>query len=446
MIYKFQGQILQNYVLLYHIIGFITSSVVLILVYLIVRKLFSDFDCSSELYPFLIAAVYCVLFNKDEIYPWAVFAFASYSLFYLVSFYTYINKEKKHYLWYSLVAYTLGLFTYESGIALPLIFLSYDVLRKKDYKLSFLFGVPLIFNLLVRLTSWFGIGSKEYTTWGNDVSNLISWDILHNIIDFVSVSVFTIFRQILYAINGFEAIGLIIIGVISLDVVLLYILFKFNIPKQLPQIRNFPLIVISIIIIAAFAAPFIIRGNLLSGGLPTRSFEFIDIGFAMLVVLAIGYFSTMKVRQILIMVLIGASILLCQGLCMNWVVSGNIQNDIYNYIGQHSVEINGYDYVYFNTTSFILGKPNAIDESIFYPIARLYNPQIINQRLIANDSEYDRYYNAKCLDNYALLAMLTMEVNPKYNYQNLIYGNTTVIPAYKSQIFEINYSGVYASI
>ena len=118
-IFKFQAQIFQNYALLHHVIGFITTSIILILIYEITKKIFSDFNYSSEIYPFLTAVIYCVLFNKDEMYPWVVMAFAGYSILYLVSFYTYIHKERSNYLGYSLIAYALGIFTYESGITLP---------------------------------------------------------------------------------------------------------------------------------------------------------------------------------------------------------------------------------------------------------------------------------------------------------------------------------------
>ncbi len=479
VIYKFQVEIFQDYSLVYHIFGFISTSILLIIIYKIAKKLFSDFNYTAELYPFLAALIYCVLFNKDEIYPWALFALGFPFIIYMVSFYTYINKEKDHYLGYSLIAYTIGLFTYEIGIALPVIFLSYDILLKKGYKKSFLFAIPLLLNLLVRKTVWFGYGHNDY---GRDFGDWGFQSLLHNCFDFVSASTFMIFRQILYALQGLQTLGNLIIGIIILNLIILYILFKLIDFNNIPRSGNIYLGFLFVIITAAFAFPFILRGGLLSGALPTRSFVFIDIGIAFSLTFIVGYLSKPTLKKILVLVFIGTCIFLCQGLFMNWVVSGEIQEDVYHFIGEHSNEIKSYDYIYFNNPSFVLKKPNAIDESVFYPIAKIYfqyirnDPQTLEQRKTVQkqkssgsitDNEYDRYFNAKGLDNYALAMMLSLNVD-KFktgDYPNyLIYGKADNVPieitneyiifqspypggqnvtVEKSRVYEINYDKVY---
>ena len=479
IIFIFQTEIFHDYALIYHILGFITTSIILILIYKIAKKLFSDFNYSSEIYPFLAALIYCVLFNKDEMYPWAIFALGFYSIIYMISFYTYINKEKEYYLGYSLIAYTLGLFTYESGIALPVIFFSYDILLKKDYKKSFLFAIPLLFMLLVRKTGWFGYGYtvsiRGFGEWGFQ-------SIVHNVFDFVSASIFMIFRQTFYALQGLQTLGNLIIIITILNLGILYILYKLIDFDKVPRTGNIYFGLLLVIITAAFAFPFILRGGLLSGSLPTRSFEFIDIGIAFLLTFIVGYLSKPHLKKILVLIFIGTCIFLCQGLFMNWVVSGDIQEDVYHFIGEHSNEIKSYDYIYFNNPSFVLNKPNAIDESVFYPIAKIYfqyvrnDPQALEQRIQAQkqkssgsitDNEYDRYFNAKGLDNYVLASMLSLKVEKfkNANYSNyLIYGKANNVPlevtneyiifqnpypggqnvtVEKSLVYEINYENVY---
>lgn len=475
VIYKFQAEIFQDYALVYHIFGFISTSILLILIYKIAKKLFIDFNYTAELYPFLAALIYCVLFNKDEIYPWALFALGFPFIIYMVSFYTYINKEKDHYLGYSLIAYTIGLFTYEIGIALPAIFLSYDILLKKDYKKSFLFAIPLLFNLIVRKTVWFGYGHNEY---GRDFGDWGFQSLMHNGFDFVSASTFMIFRQILYALQGLQTLGSLIIIIIILNIIILYILYNILDFNNAPRSINIYLGLLFLIITAAFAFPFILRGGLLSGSLPTRSFVFIDIGIAFLLTFIVGYLSKPHLKKILVLIFIGTCIFLCQGLCMNWVISGDIQEDVYHFIGEHSNEIKSYDYVYFNTPSFVFNKPNAIDESVFHPVAKIYfqyirnDPQALEQRIQAQkqkssgsitNNEYDRYFNAKGLDNYVLGSMLSEKVE-KFNAENLIYGKANNVPlevtneyiifqspypggqnvrVEKSRVYEINYDKVY---
>jgi hypothetical protein len=479
VIYKFQRELLGDYTLVYHILGLISTTILLILIYKIAKKIFADFNYTADIYPFLGALIFCVLFNKDEIYPFALLAFNFPFIIYMVSFYAYINKERDHYLVYSLIAYTLGLFTYESGIALPAIFLSYDILLKKDYKKSFLFAIPLIFNLLVRKTIWFGYGNftsgQGFGQWGVQ-------SILQNTFDFMSVSIFMVFRQILYALHGLQELNVLIIGIIIVNFAILYVLYKLIDFNKIPRSGNIYLGLLLVIITAVFAFPFILRGGLLSGSLPTRSFEFIDIGIAFLLVFIVAYLSKPQILKILLLIFIGTCIFLCQGLCMNWVISGNIQDDVYQYIGEHSDEIQTYDYVYFNTSSYIINQPNAIDESVFYPIAKIYyqyirhDPQALEQRIKAQqqkssgltvNNEYDRYFNAKGLDNYALASMLSVKTEKfdDKNYTNyLIYGKTTNVPlevtnnyivfqqpfpggqnitVEKSRVYEINYDKVY---
>lgn len=484
LIFKIQVAILHDTALWYHILGFISTSIILVLIYKIAQKLFTDFHYTSDIYPLLSAVIYCILFNKDELYPWAFMALGFYSIIYLIAFYTYINKEKEHYLGYSLIAYTIGIFTYESAMTLPLLFFSYDILLNKDYKKSFLFVIPLAINLIIRKTSWFGFGSTVYVRsfgeWGLQ-------SILKNVIDFITASAFMSLRQIVYAFQGFQSLwGLQIVLLLLIDGLLLYLLYRQfeekGISKKICR-GSLRMAILSIIIVATFALPYIIRGGLLSGSLPTRSFEFIDIGIAfILAMVVLGISMNSRYKKILILAGIGICIILCQGLYANWVVSGEIQNNVYNYIGNHASEIESHDYVYFNTSSFIQNKPNVIDESLFYPIAKIYfvyirhDPQAFEARVESqqqkmagtfSSNEYDRYYNAKGLDNYALLAMLSVKVGSKFNsdnYGNLIYGKNNNVPIQinastitfqqpypggsnmtinRSSVFEIRYEDVF---
>lgn len=476
---KFQAQVFQDVALLYHIAGFISTSVIIILIYLIAKKLVADFGYQSEIFPFLVALLYCVLFNKDEMYPWALVALGVYSILYMVSFYTYIHKEKKYYFGYSLITYTLALFTYESGIVLPVIFFFYDLLLKNDFKRSFVFAIPLTFNLLVRKTDWFGFGhtlsSNGFGQWG--VQSIIS-----NFFDFLSASLFIVIRQVVFALHGLQSMDYLIIALILVNLTFLSALYKIIDSASLPRRGDLSFAFFLLIVTAAFSFPYILRGGLLSGSLPTRSFEFIDIGIAFLLVFTITYIAKPPVAKIIVLLLVGIGIFLCQGLFMNWVVSGNIQDDVYKYIGKNADEISTYDYVYFNTTSYVQKKPNTFDESVFYPIAKLYyqyirhDPRALEQRIIVQQqklsgstlsNEYDRYFNAKCLDHYVLAGMLSLKIDKfdKENFsQYLIYGNTNNVPVSvtnksmiiqqpypdgenitveRSRIFEINYRAVY---
>jgi hypothetical protein len=424
----------------------------------------------------LAALMYCVLFNKDEFYPWALFCFGFSFIVYLISFYTYLYKNRNGYLAISLITYAIGLFTYEIGVALPVIFFFYDFLLKKDFKKSFFYAIPLAFCLIVRKTQWFGyghvFGDHGFGNWG--ITSLIS----HSV-EFLGVSGFMIFRQILYAIKGWETIGILLIVIIVIIVMFLYLLSrKMEIPNT-PRKYNYTLGLFILVVIAAFIFPYILQGGVLSGGVATRSFIFIDIGIALFLTSLVILLSRFSYIKIIILILIGLSMLLCQGLYMNWVVSGTIQEDVYTYIDNHTDQISEYDLIYFNTTSFVRNKPNAIDETVLYPIAEFFfkvagrDSAALEQRRTAQQGkldgsvlirEYDRYYNAKCLDEYALADMLYKKVD-NFNRTKLVYGKMSVnIPlevtsgflVYEtsytddkiktvnmSQVLDINYGTIY---
>ena len=208
----------------------------------------------------------------------------------------------------------------KAGLRCPVIFLAYDILLKKDFKKSFLFAIPLLFNLLVRKTSWFGYGMGGHI-WGNNIEALGFQSILGNISDFLSASLFLLIRQILYALHGLQALGYLIIIITILNLAVLYILYKFIDFNRLPGFGNISLGLLIVIITLTFSSPFILRGGLLSGSLPTRSFEFIDIGIAFLLVFIVTYISRPHLMKILVLIFIGTCIFLCQGLYMNWVIS-----------------------------------------------------------------------------------------------------------------------------
>jgi hypothetical protein len=210
----------------------------------------------------------------------------------------------------------------------------------------------------------------------------------------------------------------------------------------------------------------------LRGGIETRGFIFIDIGLALLIVPALLRLPDRSGLHIGLTVIIAASIIICQGLYVNWVMAGDIQNDINRYIGNNAEEIEQFDYVFFNTTSFAMYRPYKVERDILDPLKDLYHRAIWQREVKQEDRllqgispsscwncTYSPYYNAPGLDLWALSSMMSGNLDPSH-IPLLLYGDYSLHPVgitrdsityedkagggpplrvEKSRIFEINY-------
>ncbi len=90
------GQQIADNVLLFHLLAFITTTIALIIVYYIFKRIFRDFGFDNEFYPFIGAMIFCTLFNKDEIYAFPTISFGFCWIASLLTIHLYLNKEKKY--------------------------------------------------------------------------------------------------------------------------------------------------------------------------------------------------------------------------------------------------------------------------------------------------------------------------------------------------------------
>jgi hypothetical protein len=216
-------------------------------------------------------------------------------------------------------------------------------------------------------------------------------------------------------------------------------------------------------LIITFVGPYTIRGGL---SMATREYYLTDIGLSLLIVCILMLIKNKPMVKILTVCLVGFGIIINQGLFFNWVISGDIQNNINNYIEENNKELSKYDYVYFNTTSYKENKENNC-ETLYKAINNFckkhigFSLGIINER-ISYEIAYDTYFNAKCLDKWALQAMidgnthsdttliygnygtvLVNVTNDNITYKDFDDGNIYTIS--KEKVFEINYTNVEKS-
>jgi len=461
-------QYFSEYVLFYHLLTLVTSTIFLITVYYLFIKIFKDFGETNKFWPTISALIFSVLFNKDEIYPWAILCDGFGYFAPLLTIYFYMYKEKKNYLLISIIMYFLSLMTYEVGVMVPVFLLGFDYLRSRhkttsaDFRKAFYFIIPLVIYLVIRITNWFGFGTVGIDRGVGQYGLVTVIAILQAPIIMSLVFI----RNIEYSLIGYTQMGLGLILLLTvINLILLYLVYQFMISSHIDYFFHKNLVYSAILLIITFMGPYIIRGGL---GTVTREYYLTDIGLSLFIVCILMTIKNHTNVKIIIFCFLGFGIIVNQGLFYNWVISGNIQNNINNYIEENNDKLSKYEYVYFNATSYKEKMPYN-DEYIF-SYQKIKNsvmkfigifPKTIDKRK-QDEFAYYRYFNANCLDKWALQAMIDGNTYSEYT---LIYGSYGTIPVNvtkenitykdlddgriytikKEEVFEINYTGVEKS-
>ncbi len=460
------------------LVGFVLSSLFVVLLYLVIKKIAADYGYLSYL-PFVSCLLYVVLWNKDEGYPWIIVSICNEVgfLFYAASILCFLYRDRRYLLPLSLVFYFLGLLTYETGFALPAVLVVHDLLNRKKIRDSFYYLIPLGLVMLIRTTHWFGFG---YVRYGHDVSSFEPGVLLLHTGLFIFTSILIFSNQIQFSVMGWIQITPLQGAIILVSDLLLILLISWYLRsyrfKEHGSLRYLTILFTGLV---ASSIPIILT----TGGTATRGYVLMDIFIACLIVYFCARLCSARHSRILLLAGIFCSLLICQGLYCNWVTSGEITDKIAGYFSAHSDELNEYPYVYFNSTDFMVNAPNGL-LSAYHPtredlfrfrrdvlgnkfddlIGKLGTEDVMNRI----DSGYVQYYNAKCLDQWAFSGMLN-----KCDLSNitLIYGGNWFgnFPTYiganeiryqryddyhptgpemtipRSQVFEINYSRVFGT-
>ncbi len=458
--------------------GLVLSSLFLVLLYFVIKKIAAEFGYLSFL-PFVSCLLYAVLWNKDEAYPWIIVSICNEVgfIFYAASILCYLYLDRRRYLLpLSLVFYFLGLLTYETGFALPAVFLVYDLLKGQKFRYSFYFLLPLGLVMLIRTTQWFGLG---YVRYGHDVSSFEPGIILLHTGLFIFTSLLIFSNQVQFAVMGWLQVtpvqGTTILACDLLLILLISWYLRSYRSVERGSLRYLAVLLTGLVVTSV---PIILT----TGGTATRGYVLIDIFVACLVAYICVRLCSGKHAKIIFTVGIFCSLLICQGLYVNWVASGEFTDTLAGYVCSHSDEIES-PYVYFNSSDFVKNAPNGLS-SAYHPtredlfrfrsdvignrfdelISRVGKEDLMNR----SDTGYVQYYNAKCLDQWAFDAMLRScgLHNVTLIYGGNWYGN---FPTYigddeikyqqyadyhptgpektipRSQVFEITYSRVFGT-
>jgi len=458
--------------------GFVLSSLFVVLLYLILKKIAADYGYLSYL-PFVSCLLYVVLWNKDEAYPWIIVSICNEVgfLFYAASILCYLYRDRRYLLPVSLIFYLLGLLTYETGFALPAVLVVHDLLNRKKIRDSFYYLIPLGLVMVIRTTQWFGFG---YIRYGHDVSSFEPGVLLLHTGLFIFTSLLIFSNQIQFSVMGLMQMTLVQGAcILAIDIILIILISWYLRLYRFVEQGSWRYLSVLLTGLVVTSVPIILT----TGGTPTRGYVLIDIFVACLMAYLCIRLCSARHSRIIMLAGIFCSLLICQGLYCNWVASGELTDSIAVYICSHSDKISKYPYVYFNSTDFVVNAPNGLS-SAYHPTREdlfRFNRDVLGSRFdewiskigredVMNriDSGYVQYYNAKCLNQWALGAMLRKcgilnstliyggdwfgnfptsigKVEIKYQQYDDYHPTGPEMTVPRSQVFEINYSQVFGT-
>jgi hypothetical protein len=399
-----------SYVLAYQILTLITTTLIIILVFLIAKSLFKHVFQDPRSNAFLVATFFCVIFNIDQLYAWgSMFAVNIAFVLYLSSFYFYINaNQKQHYLFLSIFTFLIALFFYELGIFLPLICLFYDLIFNRDWKKSLLYVLPLGIYGIIRVTHWFGFGwvymNRDQIFYSSQFLHEFSQNFLHNIVQEIALTGFNIF----YGISGLLNLNDVVLFIlIVFDGLCIFFIIKYLvIPGFSRECEQYNLKnAVKLLFIGIVGIILTHTVISLHGLADTRHLIFIDFFIFLIIVAFVGPVLAKKSATTPLFCIIVACVLISQGLSVNWIIAGDICSSVNQSIFENSKNISQYNYVFVNGTDLLKATPYAGPK---------YNFQ---------NGQYNLYLNSPCLPDYSIISMLSRG-GTNITGVHLIYGNT----------------------
>ena len=406
----------------YHIMNLITTTVLLLLVFLIFKDLLKLFFNNSRPFAFLGAVLFCLLFNKDELYSWAALFYDNIAfVLYLSSFYFFIKSEKKGYNFYlSWLCYAGAVFIYEIGILLPVVYFIYSFIYQKDLKKVLFFFIPLMAYMLIRITNWFGYGWMYIDRSQNYLSlefvSMFFNNYFHNLIGSVGITIISPFYAVLGLgkLNEFFLEVLLIIDlIISLIIIYYFICPQIKHETIEKKNKNF-LQMIFFCLTGIFVAYIPISVH---GIVQPRYLLFIDLFLILLFIILVTPLIAKQKHCVILIIIISGCLLINQGLYVNWIVSGEMQDSVNNALFSQADAISTKQYFFINSSDLFRSNPNYI-----FKITPGYS-------IIVNPNSKEVYYpylNAEGLARWSVTAMMR---GAKINESStlLIYGDEGTI-------------------
>lgn len=318
------------------------TSMVLIAVFFLLKALFKDLFLAT-----LGSLIFCLIPNKLEIYHIPVYTPNSVAhLFYIISFIFMINyaRDKKALSFFvSIFSYSIGLFFYETGFFLPLVYIGYFYLTKdRALKKSFYFLLPAVLYFLFKTTGVFGFADPSAVHFHKPTLAMLPTNLLdlshHYLGRYMA-------RNVIYGFYNFLAIKPLWLFIV-LDACLLIVIFML-IRKKKAEAVDGRLLIIGALTFFFLSMPILLNSFEGVGG---RHLELPLIGAVIFIIWLLE--KTKRYRNPASLFFIAAALIVCQGNTWTQVIACRINGAVYEVVKESKDELVKADNVIIDTKSF----------------------------------------------------------------------------------------------
>lgn len=318
------------------------TSMVLIAVFFLLKVLFKDLFLAT-----LGSIIFCLIPNKLEIYHIPVYTPNSAAhLFYILSFifmFNYARKENRLFLFASILTYSAGLFFYETGFFLPLVYIGYFYLVKdKRIKQAFYFLAPAIFYVLFKTTGVFGFADPSAVHFHKPALTMLSTNVLDLFQHYFGRYMI---RNVVYGLYNFLAVKPLWLFIV-LDACLLIVIFML-IRKKKAEVVDGRLLIIGALTFFFLSMPILLNSF---GGVGGRHLELPLISAVIFIIWLLE--KTKRHRNAISLFFIAATLIVCQGNAWTQVIACRINGAAYEVVKESKDELVKADNVIIDTKSF----------------------------------------------------------------------------------------------
>jgi hypothetical protein len=339
---------------------------------------------------FFIIIIYSLLFSKLEIFHSSIMVniniVSSLYLLSLILFINYINEEKKLFLVFSLLFYSISIFWYEIGILFPFLFFIYAYIFNNNKKLLIIFFKILPFLLILllylsyRFTGAFGYG--EIIQSHSISINLIPSGIIEILNHFVGRYFIRNFVYGIYVFLNIDPKWLYLLLIADLLLIIIFLKIFLNYKSKFYFNKRYAIFFICLFFISVL--PVILNGS--SAG---RHLIIPSISFCIFILYLLSF--TKKYYKYFYIFFFIIGIVVCQGNAWAQIISSRINNAVHESLLSHKNEILKYKNLVIDTNSFA----NNINHTFF---KRDYN-------------KLNTYYGAQTFEDWGLNGMVDLTIN-----------------------------------
>lgn len=318
------------------------TSTVLIAAFFLLKTLFNDLFLAT-----LGSIIFCLIPNKLEIYHIPVYTPNSVAhLFYIISFIfmiSYAKGGRALYFFVSIISYSIGLFFYETGFFLPLVYIGYFYLTKdRALRKSFYFLLPAVLYVLFKTTGVFGFADPSAVHFHTPALSMLPTNVLDLFHHYLGRYMA---RNVIYGFYNFLAIKPLWLFIV-LDIVLLALISVIMRRRQ-AKVVDRRLLVIGALSFVFLSAPIVLNSF---GGVGGRHLELPLIGVVIFMIWLLE--KAKKFRNALYLFFITVALVVCQGNAWTQVIACRLNGAVYEVMKENKDKLIEADNIIIDTKSF----------------------------------------------------------------------------------------------